>query len=106
MIMAPNHLSYADWAARRPVQRYEAGRYPVFLIKSSAFDVKCIGALLRGSASCRCTAAGATRRWCSRQAEKALRDGRVRDRLPGGHRQPGPGPVADGGQDRAWPGWR
>ncbi len=38
-----------------------------------------------------------------KQAEQALRDGRVRDRLPGGDRDPGPGPVADGGQDRRGP---
>jgi 1-acyl-sn-glycerol-3-phosphate acyltransferase len=47
MIVAANHLSYADWPAMA-LFVHEAGRYPTFWIKSSAFDVKGIGALLRG----------------------------------------------------------
>jgi 1-acyl-sn-glycerol-3-phosphate acyltransferase len=47
MIVAANHLSYADWPAMA-LFSYEAGRYPVFWIKSSAFNVTGIGALLRG----------------------------------------------------------
>src|SRR5438046_8089644 len=46
VILAPNHLSYADWAAVA-LFSYQAGRYPFFLIKSSAFDVKLIGPFLR-----------------------------------------------------------
>ena len=46
VIIAPNHLSYADWAAVA-LFTYQAGRYPFFLIKSSAFDVKLIGPFLR-----------------------------------------------------------
>src|SRR5262249_55037471 len=46
VITAPNHLSYPDWAAVR-LFTYEAGRYPLFLIKSSAFDVKLLGPFLR-----------------------------------------------------------
>jgi 1-acyl-sn-glycerol-3-phosphate acyltransferase len=46
VIIAPNHLSYADWAAVA-LFTYQAGRYPFFLIKSSAFDVKLLGPLLR-----------------------------------------------------------
>ena len=46
VIIAPNHLSYADWAAVA-LFTYQAGRYPLFLIKSSAFDVKLIGPFLR-----------------------------------------------------------
>jgi len=46
VIIAPNHLSYADWAAVA-LFTYEAGRYPFFLIKSSAFDVKRLGPFLR-----------------------------------------------------------
>jgi len=46
VIIAPNHLSYADWAAVA-LFVYQAGRYPLFLIKSSAFDVKLIGPFLR-----------------------------------------------------------
>ena len=46
MIVAANHLSYADWAAMS-VFVHEAGRYPAFWIKSSAFDVRLIGPFLR-----------------------------------------------------------
>jgi 1-acyl-sn-glycerol-3-phosphate acyltransferase len=46
VIIAPNHLSYADWAAVA-LFTYKAGRYPFFLIKSSAFDVKLLGPFLR-----------------------------------------------------------
>jgi 1-acyl-sn-glycerol-3-phosphate acyltransferase len=46
VIISPNHLSYADWAAVA-LFTYEAGRYPLFLIKSSAFDVKLLGPFLR-----------------------------------------------------------
>ena len=46
MIVAANHLSYADWPAMA-LFVHEAGRYPAFMIKSSAFDVKLIGPYLR-----------------------------------------------------------
>ena len=46
MIVAANHLSYADWAAMS-LFVHEAGRYPAFWIKSSAFDVTLIGPFLR-----------------------------------------------------------
>src|SRR5579875_2775894 len=46
MIIAPNHLSYADWPAVA-MFCYRAGHYPVFLIKSGVFDVKYIGSFLR-----------------------------------------------------------
>jgi 1-acyl-sn-glycerol-3-phosphate acyltransferase len=45
VIIAPNHLSYADWAAVA-LFTYQAGRYPAFLIKSPVFDVKLIGPFL------------------------------------------------------------
>jgi 1-acyl-sn-glycerol-3-phosphate acyltransferase len=46
VIVAANHMSYADWAAVA-LFVYESGRYPAFLIKSSMFDVKGLGAFLR-----------------------------------------------------------
>jgi 1-acyl-sn-glycerol-3-phosphate acyltransferase len=46
MIVAGNHLSYADWPAMG-LFCYEAGHYPVFTIKSPVFDVKIIGPLMR-----------------------------------------------------------
>lgn len=45
VILAPNHLSYADWGTDA-LYCYESGRYPVFLIKASAFDVTFIGHFL------------------------------------------------------------
>ncbi|HWG15216.1 MAG TPA: lysophospholipid acyltransferase family protein [Streptosporangiaceae bacterium] len=46
VILAPNHLSYADWGAVA-ICSYESGRFPVFLIKSSVFNVKVVGPFLR-----------------------------------------------------------
>src|SRR5258708_25547837 len=46
VILAPNHLSYADWGTVA-LFSYESGRYPVFLIKSGVFTVKIVGRLLR-----------------------------------------------------------
>jgi 1-acyl-sn-glycerol-3-phosphate acyltransferase len=46
--VAANHLSYADWAAMA-LFIHEAGRYPAFLIKSSAFNVKGVGPFLRAA---------------------------------------------------------
>ncbi len=46
VILAPNHLSYADWGTVA-LFSYEAGRYPTFLIKSPIFNVKGVGPILR-----------------------------------------------------------
>jgi 1-acyl-sn-glycerol-3-phosphate acyltransferase len=46
MIVAANHLSYADWPAMA-LFCHMAGHYPVFTIKSPVFDVKIIGPLMR-----------------------------------------------------------
>jgi 1-acyl-sn-glycerol-3-phosphate acyltransferase len=45
MIVAGNHLSYADWPAMA-LFSYEAGQYPVFTIKSPVFDVKYLGSIM------------------------------------------------------------
>jgi 1-acyl-sn-glycerol-3-phosphate acyltransferase len=45
VILAPNHMSYADWGTDA-LFIYESGRYPVFLIKSGAFQIKGIGPFL------------------------------------------------------------
>src|SRR6516164_2629913 len=47
VILAPNHLSYADWGTDAQFCYESGGRYPVFLIKASAFEIKGIGAFLR-----------------------------------------------------------
>src|SRR6516164_9292681 len=46
VIIAPNHLSYADWGTDS-FFIYKSGRYPTYLIKASAFGVKGIGPFLR-----------------------------------------------------------
>src|ERR1700730_8303045 len=46
LILAPNHLSYADWPAIALFSDGYAHRYPVFMIKSGIFEVKVVGWLL------------------------------------------------------------
>ena len=46
VILAPNHLSYADWPAVALFTYVYGHRYPVFMIKSAVFEVKVIGPLL------------------------------------------------------------
>jgi 1-acyl-sn-glycerol-3-phosphate acyltransferase len=46
IILAPNHLSYADWPALALFSDGYAHRYPVFMIKSAIFEVKVIGPLM------------------------------------------------------------
>jgi 1-acyl-sn-glycerol-3-phosphate acyltransferase len=46
IILAPNHLSYADWPTIALFSDSYARRYPVFMIKSPVFSVKFIGSLL------------------------------------------------------------
>jgi 1-acyl-sn-glycerol-3-phosphate acyltransferase len=48
VIIAPNHLSYADFMAVA-LFTHQAGRYPTFLIKKSAFDVSGLGSFLRAA---------------------------------------------------------
>jgi 1-acyl-sn-glycerol-3-phosphate acyltransferase len=46
IILAPNHVSYADWATIAIFSDGYAHRYPVFMIKSPIFGVKVIGPLM------------------------------------------------------------
>jgi 1-acyl-sn-glycerol-3-phosphate acyltransferase len=46
IILAPNHLSYADWGTIALFADGYAHRYPVFMIKSGIFEVKVIGSLM------------------------------------------------------------
>jgi 1-acyl-sn-glycerol-3-phosphate acyltransferase len=74
MLVAGNHLSYVDWAAMA-LFVHEAGRYPAFMIKSSAFDVKGIGALLRGCGQLPVRRGEADAANVLKVAEQALADG-------------------------------
>jgi 1-acyl-sn-glycerol-3-phosphate acyltransferase len=46
IILAPNHMSYIDWATIALFSDGYAHRYPVFMIKSPIFEVKVIGPLM------------------------------------------------------------
>ncbi len=48
LILAINHLSYADVLAMC-LFSYKSGRYPVFLAKSSLFEMKGLGSVMRGT---------------------------------------------------------
>ena len=74
VILAPNHLSYADWAAVA-VFSYDGGRFPVFLIKSSIFNVKVVGPFLRKLGQLPVYRNRNDAALVLRQAEEALRDG-------------------------------
>ena len=89
VIVAANHLSYADWAAMA-LFIHEAGRYPAFLIKSSAFNVKGIGPFLRAAGQFPVNRGAADAALVLNDAERGLADGRMPDLLPGGHRHPRP----------------
>src|SRR5215467_2527246 len=74
VILAPNHLSYADWGTDA-LFFYECGRYPTFLIKSSAFEVKGIGAFLRKAGQLPVHRGRADAALVLREAEKELAAG-------------------------------
>jgi len=46
VILAPNHLSYADWPAMALFSQVYGHRFPVFMIKSAIFEVRFIGPLM------------------------------------------------------------
>ena len=74
VIIAPNHLSYADWAAVA-LFTHQAGRYPIFLIKSPVFDVKVIGPFLRACAQIPVHRGQTDAALVLKDAEQSLRDG-------------------------------
>src|SRR5215469_4554486 len=74
VILAPNHLSYADWGTDA-LFFYECGRYPTFLIKSSAFEVKGIGPFLRKAGELPVHRGRADAALVLKDAEKALAAG-------------------------------
>lgn len=74
VILAPNHLSYADWPTVG-LFSYESGRFPVFLIKSSVFNVKIIGPFLRKVGQLPVHRGRGDAALVLGEAEQALRDG-------------------------------
>jgi 1-acyl-sn-glycerol-3-phosphate acyltransferase len=74
VIIAPNHMSYADWGTDS-LFFYEAGRYPTFMVKASAFKVPFIGKLLYGAGQIPVNRGAADAALALRQAEQALKEG-------------------------------
>ncbi|HEY2521072.1 MAG TPA: lysophospholipid acyltransferase family protein [Streptosporangiaceae bacterium] len=94
VILAPNHLSYADWAAVA-VFSYHGGHFPVFLIKSSVFNVKVVGPFLRKLGQLPVYRNRNDAALVLKQAEAALRDGQCVIVYPEGtaSRDPGLWPM-------------
>src|ERR1700754_4903566 len=74
VIIAPNHMSYADWGTKAEVF-HSAGRYPTFMIKASAFKVPFIGKLLYGCGQIPVNRGAADAALALKQAEQQLREG-------------------------------
>jgi len=75
VILAPNHLCYADWGTDAQFCYESGGRYPVFLIKASAFEVKGIGAFLNKAGQLPVHRGRADAGLVLKEAEKALAEG-------------------------------
>jgi 1-acyl-sn-glycerol-3-phosphate acyltransferase len=74
VILAPNHMSYADWGTDS-LFFYEAGRYPTFMIKASAFKAPFIGKLLVGCGQIPVNRGSKDAAQALKQAEQALAEG-------------------------------
>ncbi len=74
MIVAANHLSYADVLALC-LYVYRAGRYPVFLAKESLFRIKVIGTVVRGAGQLPVYRGQSDAALVLRDAEQGVRNG-------------------------------
>jgi 1-acyl-sn-glycerol-3-phosphate acyltransferase len=74
VILAANHLSYAD-PLPLCLFTHKAGRYPVFLAKSSLFEMKGLGAVMRGTGQLPVYRGQADAALVLRDVEQGLRDG-------------------------------
>jgi 1-acyl-sn-glycerol-3-phosphate acyltransferase len=75
VILAPNHLSYADWPTIALFSDACGHRYPVFMIKSAVFEVRVLGPLLRKLGQLPVYRGRSDAGLVLRQAEQALRGG-------------------------------
>jgi 1-acyl-sn-glycerol-3-phosphate acyltransferase len=74
LILAVNHLSYLDFAPDG-VFIHACGRYPVFMIKSSAFELKGIGGFLRKAGQLPVYRGSGDAALVLKEAEKRLAEG-------------------------------
>jgi 1-acyl-sn-glycerol-3-phosphate acyltransferase len=75
IILAPNHMSYVDWATIALFADGYAHRYPVFMIKSGIFEVKVIGPLMHKFGQLPVYRGRGDAGLVLKQAEQALRAG-------------------------------
>ena len=75
VILAPNHLSYADWPTVALFCDSYGKRYPVFMIKSAVFEVKVLGPLMRKLGQLPVYRGRGDAGLVLRQAEQALQEG-------------------------------
>jgi 1-acyl-sn-glycerol-3-phosphate acyltransferase len=75
VILAPNHLSYADWPAVALFSDAYGHRFPVFMIKSAIFEVKVLGPLMHKLGELPVYRGRGDAGLVLRQAEQALRKG-------------------------------
>jgi 1-acyl-sn-glycerol-3-phosphate acyltransferase len=75
IILAPNHMSYADWSTIALFSDGYAHRYPVFMIKSGIFSVPVIGSLMYKFGQLPVFRGRGDAGLVLKQAELALRDG-------------------------------
>jgi 1-acyl-sn-glycerol-3-phosphate acyltransferase len=74
LILAANHLSYAD-PLPLCLFTHQAGRYPVFLAKSSLFEMKGLGTIMRGTGQLPVYRGQADAALVLRDVERGLRAG-------------------------------
>jgi 1-acyl-sn-glycerol-3-phosphate acyltransferase len=74
LILAINHLSYADVLAMC-LFTYKSGRYPVFLAKSALFEMKGLGSVMRGTGQLPVYRGQTDAALVLRDAEQGLRSG-------------------------------
>jgi 1-acyl-sn-glycerol-3-phosphate acyltransferase len=75
VVLAPNHLSYADWPTIALFSVGYGRRFPVFMIKSEVFEVRVLGPLLRRLGQLPVYRERGDAGLVLRQAEQALRAG-------------------------------
>ncbi len=104
VVLAANHISHADPIVLADYVVFGSGRLARFLAKSTLFTGRgLVARVMTGAEQIPVHRGTADAARALEAAVEALQARRVRRRLPGGHRQPRPGQVADAGADRRRP---